>query len=227
MKGTERTISIVTGTRAEFGLLSPVIESILADKSLQLQLIVTGAHLCAEYGSTVSEIESAGFPISLSLDILEDSKNTPVYRATAAALDGLAEFWSDNRPDIVVLLGDRYEAFAAAAAAAICGIPIAHIGGGDVTEGAKDEFFRHCITKMSTLHFPICARSRLRIIQLGENPKSVFCAGSLGSQNIERYGSIPAIELSERCGLDAERPFLLCTYHPETQGDGNPAQCVR
>lgn len=224
--GEKRIIAVVSGTRAEFGLLAPLIRGILDDPSLELRLVVTGAHLRAEYGETIDEIERAGFPIAARVDILPDGPRTPVYEAVSLGINGFSRLWRDERPDLVALLGDRYETFAAACAAAMAEIPVAHIGGGDVTAGANDEFFRHCITKMSALHFPICRSSRERLIRMGERPESVFLCGSLGSQNIESFADVPVAELAAASGLDMSRPFLLVTCHPETLGGVSPKECI-
>ena len=226
MANSKRLISVVTGTRAEFGLLAPLIRDIIADDGLNLQLVVTGAHLCAEYGATLGEIERLGFPVAARIDILPEGASTPIYEAVSIGIREFSRLWLAERPDLVVLLGDRYEAFAAASAAAMLEIPIAHIGGGDVTAGAKDEFFRHCITKMSALHFPICTSSRERIITMGERPETVFLCGSLGSQNIASYAEVPQSELASASGLDINKPFLLVTCHPETLGNIDPERCT-
>jgi GDP/UDP-N,N'-diacetylbacillosamine 2-epimerase (hydrolysing) len=214
--GKNPVIAVVTGTRAEFGLLLPVIKRIEAHAGLALSLIVTGAHLCESLGGTVKEIERAGVPIAKRIDILPDGERTKATEAAAVALREFSRYFSETKPDVVVVLGDRYEIFAATAAAAMCDIPVAHISGGETTEGAKDEFFRHCITKMSALHFASTDAYRKRIIQLGEQPENVYFAGSLGAENIKTLPVIPREELSREIGFDVSHDFLLCTYHPET-----------
>lgn len=214
--GKNPVIAVVTGTRAEFGLLLPVIKRIEAHAGLALSLIVTGAHLCESLGGTVKEIERAGVPIAKRIDILPDGERTKATEAAAVALREFSRYFSETKPDVVVVLGDRYEIFAATAAAAMCDIPVAHISGGETTEGAKDEFFRHCITKMSELHFASTDAYRKRIIQLGEQPENVYFAGSLGAENIKTLPVIPREELSREIGFDVSHDFLLCTYHPET-----------
>ncbi len=220
-------IAVVTGTRAEFGLLFPVIKRISEDGGLSLSLIVTGSHLCPAFGETVKEIEKAAVPIAKRIDILPNADKTPATEAAAIALREFSLYFKETKPDIVLLLGDRYEIFAAATAAAMCDIPLAHISGGETTEGAKDEFFRHCITKMSALHFAATEVYRKRIIQLGEQPENVYFAGSLGAENIMTLPVIPKKELSEDIGFDVERDFLLCTYHPETLCGVEPRAGVR
>ncbi len=221
------TVSVVTGTRAEFGLLRPVAQRIFQDGTLSLQLIVTGAHLCAALGSTREEIVQSGLPVAAELDILGGDPACAPAQAIARALTLFSAYWEIHRPDAVVLLGDRYEAFAVATAAAALRIPIAHIGGGDVTAGAMDEYYRHSITKMSALHFPICESSRRRIIQLGENPSTVFNTGSSGAQNIREIPPLSREELQAQTGFRMDRPFLLCTLHPETLSAVSPSECAQ
>ena len=221
------TLAVVTGTRAEFGLLRPVAEEIARDPALRLQLVVTGAHLCASLGGTLREIEETGLPVAHALDILRGDPSTPPALGIARAVEGRVAFWSGSRPDLVILLGDRYETFAAATAAASLEIPLAHIGGGDTTEGAKDEYYRHSVTKMSALHFPLCESSRRRVVQLGEQPEAVVNAGSLGAQNILSAPPVPVEALSADVGFEMARPFLLCTLHPETLGGIAPRESAK
>ncbi|MEA4911922.1 MAG: UDP-N-acetylglucosamine 2-epimerase, partial [Oscillospiraceae bacterium] len=220
------TVAAVTSTRADFGLLLPVLRRIEADGQLRLQLLVTGAHLVPALGNTIEEIRESGIPIAETVDIFGDDYNALACKATARALDRFADVFMRTDPDLVLLLGDRYEIFAAAAAAAMCDVPVAHIAGGETTAGAKDEFFRHCITKMSALHFTAAADYRRRVIQLGEQPDNVYFVGSLGAENIQTLPVIPPAELSGAIGFDCTVPFLLCTYHPETLGGVGPRQGV-
>lgn len=167
-----KNITIITSTRAEYGLLRPVIQKVAAAQDLQLQLIVTGAHLCARFGNTVQEIEADGLPIAARLPIFEEENpNEPVALTIARTITVFDGYFAAHRPDAVLLLGDRFEIFAMATAAAARHIPIAHISGGDVTLGAADEYYRHCITKMAALHFPSCAESAARLVRMGEAPK--------------------------------------------------------
>ncbi len=221
-----KTVAVVTGTRAEFGLLRPVAQKIEADGALRLQLLVTGAHLCAALGGTRREIAESGLPVAAELDILQGDPACDPALAISRAVALFSAYWRQHRPDAVVLLGDRYEIFAAATAAAAARIPIAHIGGGDTTAGVMDEFYRHSVTKMSALHFPICESSRRRIIQLGEHPDTVFNTGSSGAQNIRALSPVPAAALAADIGFAVERPFLLCTLHPETLGARTPQDCA-
>ena len=149
-----RTITVVTATRAEYGLLRPVVQKIAASDVLDLQLVVTGAHLCPRLGETVHEIEADGLPIAARLPIFTDNADEPVAKTIARTMEIFDNHFAAHRPDAVLLLGDRFEIFAVAAAAAARHIPIAHISGGDVTLGAADEYYRHCISKMAAVHFP-------------------------------------------------------------------------
>lgn len=217
-------VAVVTGTRAEFGLLLPVIKRLMDDKELAFRLLVTGAHLCRDYGHTVDEIVAAGVPISKEIDILGNDPDRTVDEALSAAVTGFSSYFCISPPDLLVVLGDRYEIFGAVTAAALRGIPVAHIGGGETTEGAKDEFFRHCITKMSVLHFTSTEPYRHRVVQLGEQPDHVFNAGSLGAENITTLVPMNRKELSDDIGFDVASPFVLCTYHPETLGGLSPVE---
>ena len=161
-----RTICVVTATRAEYGLLRPVVQKLAASSTLQLQLVATGAHLCPRLGETVREIEADGVPIAARLPIFVGDENEPVAVTIARTITVFDAYFSAHRPDAVLLLGDRFEIFAAATAAAARHIPIAHISGGDVTLGAADEYYRHCITKMAAVHFPSCADSAARLVRM-------------------------------------------------------------
>lgn len=221
---SQRTICVVTATRAEYGLLRPVIRKIAADAELRLQLAVTGAHLCARLGSTVSEIEADGVPIAARLPVFAETDGEPVAQTIARTLTVFDEYFAAHRPDAVLLLGDRFEIFAVATAAAGRHIPIAHISGGDVTLGAADEYYRHCISKMAALHFPSCADSAARLVRMGEEPGRVFCVGGLGDENIRTLPKMTRQELCASTGFDLTQPFALVTYHPETSaGAPDPA----
>ena len=221
---SQRTICVVTATRAEYGLLRPVIRKIAADAELRLQLAVTGAHLCARRGATVSEIEADGVPIAARLPVFAETDGEPVAQAIARTLTVFDEYFAAHRPDAVLLLGDRFEIFAVATAAAGRHIPIAHISGGDVTLGAADEYYRHCISKMAALHFPSCADSAARLVRMGEEPGRVFCVGGLGDENIRTLPKMTRQELCASTGFDLTQPFALVTYHPETSaGAPDPA----
>lgn len=221
-----RTICVVTATRAEYGLLRPVVQKMAADDGLRLQLVVTGAHLCPWLGETVREIEADGLPIAARLPIFQENEE-PVAQTIARTLEVFDGWFAAHRPDAVLLLGDRFEIFAVATAAAARHIPIAHISGGDVTLGAADEYYRHCITKMSALHFPSCADSAARLVRMGEEPGRVFCVGGLGDENIRTLPKMSREELCTSTGFPLMQPFALVTYHPETSADApDPADQV-
>lgn len=218
-----RSIAVVTSTRAEYGLLRPVLQKLAADPQADLQLLVTGAHLCARFGRTVSEIEADGLPIAARLEIFQEEEE-PVALTIARTIQVFEGWFAAHRPDALLVLGDRFEIFAVAAAAAARHIPIAHISGGDVTLGAADEYYRHCITKMAALHFPSCVDSARRLVRLGEAPETVFCVGGLGDENIRTVPKISRQALCESTGFDLMQPFAIVTYHPETSADaGDPA----
>lgn len=215
-----RRIAIVTGTRAEYGLLKGLIRRVHDAEDTELQLLVTGSHLAPEFGMTVNEIEQDGLPISERIEILLSSDSAVgVAKATALGLIGLAEAYRRLDPDLVVVLGDRYEILAAAAAALFSAIPIAHIHGGESTEGAFDEAIRHSVTKMAHLHFTAAEPYRRRVIQLGEDPARVFNFGALGLDAVAELTPIPRDELERQIGFTFGDASLLVTFHPETAED--------
>lgn len=216
----KKTISVVTSSRAEFGLLSGVIDE-LTRQGAELQLLVTGSHLSKNFGETITEIEAFGYHITECFDILLESKEprTDVVFSRAVSLFG--GYFSNNRPDMVVLLGDRYEILAVALTASFFNIPIAHISGGDVTTGALDDAFRHCITKLALLHFTSTEVARKRVIQLGESSERVFNVGALGTENILKISVLSKEELTSGVGFDFNVPYLLATYHPETMSENS------
>ena len=218
-------LAVVTGTRAEYGLLRPVIQNLMACPEAELSVLVTGAHLAPEYGNTVAEIEADGVPVAARIPILAPGESGPL--ATAGAVErtihGFVRWFAENRPACVLVLGDRYEIFAVAQAAAFAGVPVAHISGGDVTLGAADDWYRHCITKIAHLHFPSCDESARRVIQMGEQPATVFNVGGLGDENIRTMTLLGLDELSQSIGFDPTRPYGLVTFHPETAGGADPA----
>ena len=172
---TKKSLCVVTGTRAEYGLLRPVLQKLLQSAVIEPRLVVTGAHLAPEFGNTVSEIEADGMPIAARIPILKFGTGSPLAtaRTVSYTMERFTDYFSQNRPDAVLVLGDRYEIFAAGAAAALLEIPLAHISGGDVTAGAADDWFRHCLTKMASLHFPSCEVYARRLIRMGEDPAAV------------------------------------------------------
>ena len=215
-----RKICVVTGTRAEYGLLSRLIRMIDESDITRLQLIATNMHLSPTYGETYKEIEADGFTIDRKIPIIEEGRNDSVatLKSMAKAIAGFADAFNELKPDLVTLLGDRYEILAAAEAALIEKIPIAHIHGGEVTEGAYDDAIRHSITKMSHLHFPSIEPYRKRIVQMGENPDRVFTVGAIGVENIKRIPLLSKKEAEQSIGFAIDKNTILVTYHPVTLG---------
>lgn len=223
-----RKICIVTGTRAEYGLLYWLMKEIQADDELQLQLIVTGMHLSPEFGLTYRTIEEDGLTIDAKVEMLLSS-DTPVGIAKSIGLGviGFADALEQLRPDIMVVLGDRYEILAAAQAALVARIPVAHIHGGETTEGAIDESIRHAITKMSQLHFVAAEPYLTRVIQLGEHPDTVFNVGALGIENIKRLQLLDKSQLEQSINFELGTTCFLVTYHPATLGAVEPATAMQ
>ena len=213
----KKKVCVVTGSRAEFGLLLPIIKKIESDDSLELKLAVTGSHLSVKYGETYKEIVQQGIPIDVKIEIIQDGDNAiDINRAIAKAVAGFGEYFSKEKPDIVVILGDRYEMLGVAAAALVSQVPVAHIHGGEITEGAIDDSIRHAITKLSHLHFTSCEVYRNRVIQLGEHPDRVFNVGALGLENIECINVIPKQELEKSIDFSLGDSFAIVTFHPVT-----------
>jgi UDP-hydrolysing UDP-N-acetyl-D-glucosamine 2-epimerase len=213
----KRKICVITGTRAEYGLLYWLMKEIESDPDLALQLVVTGTHLSAAFGKTVTLIEEDGFNVDARIDLeIGDDPPTSIVRSLGLAVIGMGQAFEKLSPDIVVVLGDRYEILAAAEAAMIARIPIAHIHGGEVTEGAMDDAMRHAITKMAHLHFVAAEDYRTRVIQLGEMPERVITVGAPGLDSIENMKLMNRSHLDENLGLPFDCAFFLVTYHPET-----------
>lgn len=213
-EGNMRKICVVTGTRAEYGLLYWLMKEISDSFDLELQVIATGAHLSPEFGLTYKEID---FEINKKIEILLSSDTSVgVTKSTGLAQISFAEAYEELKPDFVVLLGDRYEILSAAIAAMIANIPIVHLHGGETTEGAFDESMRHAITKMSHLHFTAAAEYRDRVIQLGEQPETVFNVGGMGIENIKRMTLLNKKQLEKQLGFKFEKKNLLVTFHPVT-----------
>lgn len=212
-----KKISVITGTRAEYGLLMPLLKKIKASDNLELQIIATGSHLSPEFGMTYQFIERDGFEIDEKVEILLSS-DTPVgiSKSMGLAMISFGDVFQRLKPDMIVLLGDRFEAFAIAAAATVARIPIAHLHGGETTEGAMDESFRHAITKMSYLHFTSTEEYRNRVIQLGEHPSRVFNVGAIGIENILTLPLLSNRNLEESLGIPIKSQLFLVTFHPVT-----------
>jgi len=212
-----KKICMVTGTRAEYGLLRLLMDGIRQSSVMELQLVVTGAHLSPEFGLTVDAIESDGFYIDHKVEMLLSSDTSVgITKSMGLAFIGFADAFERLKPDLMLLLGDRYEIFSAAAAASIAGIPIAHIHGGETTEGAVDEAFRHSITKMSHFHFVAAEEYKRRVIQLGENPDNVFNVGGLGVDSIIYTDLLEMKHLEESLNFKFFKRNLLITFHPIT-----------
>ena len=211
-----RKICVITGTRAEYGLLYWLIKEIEKDKDLELQLVVTGMHLSPEFGLTYKEIEK-DFKIDKKIEmILSSDTAVGISKSMGLAQISFAEAYEELRPDILVVLGDRYEIFSAASAAMIARIPIAHLHGGETTEGAFDESIRHSITKMSHMHFTATEEYKNRVIQLGEHPRTVFNVGGLGIENIKRLKLLNKEEFEKSINFKLNQKNILVTFHSVT-----------
>ena len=222
-----RTIGAVTTSRADYSSLLPVLRAIDADSELQLQLFVGGMHLAPEFGLTVNEIEADGFQITDKFD-LETNSDTPqdiaksMGRGVITITDVLVKF----RPDIILIVGDRFELLSVACAALPLGIPLAHVSGGDVTEGAIDNQVRHAISKMSHVHFPDMESHGERLIQMGEDPSRVFVTGDPALDLVHQIDFIDRTELSKYLDLELNPPIIMVSFHPTTLGEGNIAEEV-
>jgi len=212
-----RKICVVTGTRAEYGLLRWVMYGIKDDPTLTLQVIVTGMHLSPEFGLTWREIDHDGFTIDQKVEMLTSSDTAVgITKSMGLGLIGFADALQVLKPDLVLVLGDRFEILCAVSAALVARIPIAHLHGGEATEGLIDEAIRHSITKMSHLHFVAAEEYHRRVIQLGEQPSNVHLVGGLGIDNIQRLELLPRAELEASLGFSLGAKSLLITFHPVT-----------
>lgn len=213
----KRKICVITGSRAEYGLLYWLIKEINEDNSFDLQLVVTGMHLSEEFGSTYKEIEKDGFDIHEKVDIsLDSDSEVAVSKSLGLGIIGFADVFKKINPELILVLGDRFEIFSAVCSAMIAKIPVAHIHGGEVTEGVIDEAIRHSITKMSHLHFAATDEYRNRIIQLGENPDTVFNVGGLGIDNINMLQLLSKTEFQNATNIKLNDKNILVTFHPVT-----------
>lgn len=212
-----RKICIITGSRAEYGLLSGLMQAIKADESLTLQIIATNMHLSPEFGLTYKEIEKDGFAIDRKVEMLlsSDTANATT-KSVGLGTIGFADAYEDLRPDMIVVLGDRFEILAAVSAALFYKIPVAHLHGGEITEGAYDDCIRHAITKMSHLHFTSTEEYRNRVIQLGEQPERVFNVGAIGVENIRNTLLLSKEDLEQSLQFKLGNNSILVTYHPTT-----------
>lgn len=209
-----RRVALVTSTRAEYGIMYRLIDKLSVDKDVDFYLLVTGMHLSDKFGVTKNEITQ---PVYKEIDI--DIEKEPAY-SLALAIEKFYNVFREIKPDILVVLGDRFEIMGVVQAAMLNNIPVAHIHGGEITEGAIDDAIRHSITKMSHLHFTSCEDYRKRVIQLGENPKRVFNIGSLGVENIKKIQLLSKTDLEESLGFNFTEKNILVTFHPVTlEGD--------
>lgn len=220
-----KKLCIITTTRAEYGLLFWLMKGIQDDADLQLQLVVTGTHLSAEFGSTIDQIREDGLHIDRSFNMeLKDDSPTGIAHSLSVALDGFSTSFKSLKPDLIILLGDRFEILAAATAALIANIPLAHIHGGELSLGAIDDTIRHAVSKMAYWHFTAAEAYRKRVIQLGEHPSRVFNVGGFGQDSIKKLSLLSKKELQQNLGIKFKTHNLLLTYHPETL---NPKEGVQ
>lgn len=223
-----RKIAVFTATRAEYGVLRPVLQKLSILQDCTLQLLVSGTHLVQEQGYTLDEILSDGFsPVACIPFPLKDTTKTSLIPCISVMIAELGKTLAALEPDIFVVLGDRYECLAAAYTASLCMIPIAHISGGDITEGAIDDNFRHAITKLSHLHFTDCEVYRKRVIQLGEQPERVWNVGSTGVENALTLPLLPQKEITSFLKIGEHSPYFLCTFHPVTLEAGQEVGQVK
>lgn len=213
----KKIISVLTATRAEYGLLKPIIAKLNKLEKVDLRIAVTGMHLSSEFGMTYQEIEQDGFIIDKKIEILSELDSpAAISAAMGHAMIGFGEYYEELKPDLLIVLGDRYETLAVCCAAMNSNIPIAHLYGGETTEGAIDESIRHAITKMSYLHFTSTDTYRKRVIQLGEAPERVFTVGALGIENIRNLKLPTKEELLQNIAVNIEKPYVMVTFHPVT-----------
>lgn len=214
----QRTICVVTGTRAEYGILFPLLKKLHAEQNIKLQIIATGTHLSKFHGYTIDEIEKDGFQVTKKVEMmLAGDTSTACVKSTGLAVIGLGDALAELKPDLMIALGDRFEMFAAASAASLLNVPICHIAGGEITEGAFDDTLRHVISKMSSLHFTTHDAYKKRVLQMGAAPQTVINTGSLAIDNIRQEKLFSRSELEEKLGIKIVGPTLLLTFHPETR----------
>lgn len=222
----KQSIAVLTATRAEYGLLRPVIRALKDSECFEVKLLVTGAHLSSMFGLTVHEIEEDGYKIDKAVDILLQGSNSAcISKSMGLALIGFGEYFEEAQIDYLLVLGDRYETLAVCCAAMNAGIPIIHLHGGETTEGAIDEAVRHSITKMSFLHFTSTEAYRKRVIQLGEDPERVFNVGATGIENALKEPKCSREELESAIGMKLTGNFGVVTFHPVTLEGNSVEQC--
>lgn len=222
-----RTICVITGTRADYGLLCPLMRRIADDPELRLQVMATAMHLSEEFGMTVNEIEADGFTVDARIEMLASGDtNLSMAMSTGVGTTRIAQALADLSPDMVVILGDRYEALAAATAAFLLKIPVAHVHGGEVTAGALDDGIRHAITKLSHLHFASAAPYGRRIVQMGEDPSRVHVVGAMGVDNALNLPLVSRADLERDLGVTLGPRSAIVTFHPATLDEADPAEQV-
>jgi UDP-hydrolysing UDP-N-acetyl-D-glucosamine 2-epimerase len=225
---TARKIAVVTGSRAEYGGLRWLLREFHADPRIDTQLIVTGAHLCPEFGLTVRDVESDGFEIAEAVECqLSSDSRVGMAKSLALGIASMADALCRLQPQILVVVGDRYEILAAVQAAALLGVPVAHIAGGEVTEGAVDDWIRHSITKASWWHFAAAEPYRKRIIQLGESPERVITVGEPALDSMRHLALLDREPLERELNMSLQPPLFLVTYHPATLSRVSPGESFR
>ena len=223
----KKIIGVLTATRAEFGLLKPLIMRLMKEELFEIRVLVTGAHLSKDFGYTYREIEDAEIPIAVKIEcVSEGDKPFDISCNMARAIEGFAGYFENNKLDLLMVLGDRYETLAVCIAAMNAEIPIAHLHGGEATEGLIDEAVRHSITKMSQIHFVGTEVYRKRVIQMGEQPTRVFNVGALAVENIKNTDYLSKEELSSYLGVDLNRPYAVVTFHPITLEENSGVEQV-
>lgn len=213
----KNVISIVTGSRADYGLLQGVISRIISSENLELELIVTGAHFSESFGSTSKDISYSGSPEVFEIKVnLGTDAESDIGIATGEIISQISRHYSERKPSLTLLLGDRYEILGIAVACATLGIPIGHIHGGEITSGSKDDQYRHAVTKLASLHFVANSEFQSRVINMGENPVNTFVVGGLGVDSIDETILLPSAELEINLGIKLGQKYSLVTYHPNT-----------
>jgi GDP/UDP-N,N'-diacetylbacillosamine 2-epimerase (hydrolysing) len=223
-----KKICVFTGTRADFGLLKPLLLKIKMHEELELQIVATTMHMSPHFGETYKEIIETGFTINKKVEcLLSGDTANAVTKSMGLALIGFADALSDLEPDLAIILGDRTEMLMAASACSVANVPLGHLHGGEVTEGAYDDAFRHAISKMSSLHFTATEEYRNRVIQLGENPENVFNVGAIGIDSIKTLNLMDKAEFEASIGFKLNEKNILITYHPVTLEENSAAQHMR
>ena len=223
-----KKVCFITSTRADYGLLKHLMLRVRKSKKLKLQIIATAMHLEDEFGLTIKSIENDGFKVNKKIsNILLNNSSTGIIKSAAVGMLGYADAFNELKPDVIFVLGDRYEIFTASFSSLVSNIPICHYSGGEVTEGAYDDSLRHSITKMSNYHFVSAGEYRKRVIQLGENPKRVFLVGSLGNEAIRLTNRFNKKTVEKLLKVKFRNKSLLITYHPETNSITDPSKAIR